>query len=230
MPGLNVPRLSCAVVLLERDPDDQEGQEEGECRFVLAQHYFRVPLSGARVLKGKRRVRDFVADEDADSDISEDEEEEGDGNYVGDEEEPGTSGLVTLPPGYTTPEDEEDAPLLNRMWYVSRPFSVVCASEGGGADGEEDLEERPLIAADFGCAVWLAYADWERERKEVKFVTFPSFKGKEETKMETEGEVRVLPVPPEVDLDKVETINVDQSHGTVILTLEGGKIFILYYE
>jgi len=47
---------------------------------------------------------------------------------------------------------------------------------------------------------------------------------------ETEGVVRTLQVPDELDLDLVETINIDQSQGAVILSDRDGKIFILCYE
>ena len=46
----------------------------------------------------------------------------------------------------------------------------------------------------------------------------------------SEGTVRTLEVPDELDLDNVETINIDQSQGAVILSVKEGKIFILCYE
>jgi len=42
--------------------------------------------------------------------------------------------------------------------------------------------------------------------------------------------VRTLQVPDELDLGLVETINIDQSQGAVILSDRDGKIFILCYE
>jgi hypothetical protein len=47
---------------------------------------------------------------------------------------------------------------------------------------------------------------------------------------EMEGAVRTLAIPDELDLHEVETINVDQSQGAVILSVRQGKVFILYYE
>ena len=45
------------------------------------------------------------------------------------------------------------------------------------------------------------------------------------------GEVRTLEVPDELELSAVETINIDQSQGAVILSDSDGRIFILYgYE
>jgi hypothetical protein len=45
-----------------------------------------------------------------------------------------------------------------------------------------------------------------------------------------EAVVRTLEIPEELDLDVVETINIDQSQGAVILSVKDGKIFILRYE
>jgi len=47
---------------------------------------------------------------------------------------------------------------------------------------------------------------------------------------EMEGAVRTLAISQELDLHEVETINIDQSQGAVILSLRQGKIFILCYE
>ena len=47
---------------------------------------------------------------------------------------------------------------------------------------------------------------------------------------QAEGKVRTLEIPEELDLDSVETINIDQSQGAVILSVKQGKIFILCYE
>jgi len=47
---------------------------------------------------------------------------------------------------------------------------------------------------------------------------------------EMEGTVRTLAIPQELDLHEIETINIDQSQGAVILSLRQGKIFILCYE
>ncbi|KDR69834.1 hypothetical protein GALMADRAFT_282524 [Galerina marginata CBS 339.88] len=47
---------------------------------------------------------------------------------------------------------------------------------------------------------------------------------------ETEGVVRTLATPPGLDLSTVETINIDQSQGAVILSDKAGRIWILCYE
>ncbi|KAJ3502784.1 hypothetical protein NMY22_g18470 [Coprinellus aureogranulatus] len=83
----------------------------------------------------------------------------------------------------------------------------------------------------------------ESDAKRLRFVTFPPFKDEAEfvameeagTKYvprpgDLEGKVRTLEVPEELDLGMVETINIDQSQGAVILSDREGKIWILCYE
>jgi hypothetical protein len=177
-------------------------------KYVLAQHYFTVPL--------------HTAETDADA-------------------------------------DPNDA--MMRMWYVSVPFEVVCVTDQ--ADEDEDVPEapprqRPLLAVDFGHAVWLEHvraADdeedeepYERGQKRLRFVSFPGVKlegeghvvrsgvggvgggGGPDGSFEMEGAARTLAIPTELDLHEVETINIDQSQGAVILSVRQGKIFILCYE
>lgn len=272
LPG--VPRLSCTVVLLAaHDPNTHR------TRFVLAQHYFRVPI-----------IR-----------------------------EPSTS---SVPPSDSRTKVEGDDEMLH-LWYVSTPFEVVCVLDGS-SDNDDDEEAgdrpRPLVAVDFGHAVWIEYAaepggvygvdasrlighapfsdseddgededealfagmsddgngsasastpngagrlrelpgraasessnphdgdgtiyDPRRHRvpKCLRFVTFPPVFTAVDRKRERPGEgrlwreeavVRTLEIPEELDLDGVETINIDQSQGAVILSVKEGKIFILRYE
>ena len=78
--------------------------------------------------------------------------------------------------------------------------------------------------------------------KRLRFVTFPPFSGDYEAELENplggrnrsassyEGDVRTLEIPSELDLGAVETINIDQSQGVIILSDKGGRIFILCYE
>jgi hypothetical protein len=272
LPG--VPRLSCTVVLLAaHDPDTHR------TRFVLAQHYFRVPI-----------IR-----------------------------EPSASSAPTSDPRTNEAGDDE----MLHLWYVSTPFEVVCVLDGS-SDNDDDEEAgdrpRPLVAVDFGHAVWIEYAaepggvygvdasrlvghapfsdsededededealfasmsedgsgsasasapnsagrhhellgrvvseltspydgdikiyDPRRHRvpKCLRFVTFPPVFTAVDRKREKPGEgrlwreeavVRTLEIPKELDLDGVETINIDQSQGAVILSVKEGKIFILRYE
>jgi hypothetical protein len=192
----SVPRLSCTVVLLAQHHPDTH-----VTKYVLAQHYFTVPL--------------HTPDANADA-------------------------------------DPNDA--MMRMWYVSVPFEIVCVMDQA-EDGDAPPRQRSLLAVDFGHAVWLEHvraADdtedeepYERGQKRLRFVSFPGVKlegeghavlsgigegGGPDGSFEMEGVTRTLAIPQELDLHEVETINIDQSQGTVILSLRRGKIFILCYE
>ncbi|KAK7032162.1 hypothetical protein VNI00_013336 [Paramarasmius palmivorus] len=167
------------------------------------------------------------------------------------------------------------------IWYVAEPFEVVCVldsaqsddedEDGGGNEEGTQERPRPLIAVDFGHAVWVEYVpDEERnsegdelgverptrhehddddedhgyvrhervhngigletDPKRLRFVSFPPYSDTDSGGYGDMGEVRTLEIPPELNLDHVETINVDQSQGAVILSVKDGKIFILCYE
>ena len=196
-------------------------------------------------------------------------------------------------------EDIQDDALMH-LWYVSKPFEVVRVFDTPGTNEEEVSERpRPLVAVDFGHAVWIEYNEvtfgddgqqpyqyqyqdqydeLELEQsgaeigvengedtdttatkmeseieieveaeppKRLRFVTFPPFCEDYEAEFESsplghgrngsvyncyEGDVRTLEIPSELDLGTVETINIDQSQGAVILSDKGGRIFILCYE
>jgi hypothetical protein len=232
LPG--VPRLSCTVVLLAaHDP------ETHRTRFVLAQHYFKVPISPEGL--------------------------------------PIVGESSTSSSSHSTQADDDD---MLHLWYVSTPFEVVCVLEEGDDDEDTGDRPRPLVAVDFGHAVWVEYgasvvppalnvragvdsnspdiydadniqpngepdtqlhahfAHFENDHphphprrrvpKCLRFVTFPPVHGR---RVRTEeAVVRTLEIPEELDLDVVETINIDQSQGAVILSVRDGKIFILRYE
>ncbi|KAF8883273.1 hypothetical protein BD779DRAFT_881550 [Infundibulicybe gibba] len=219
LPG--IPKVSCTVVLLASHDEDTH-----RTRFVLAQHYFRVPLS-----------HDDWANGIASEDILTEPDPFGNAQIVNgshDSNERVQRGAL---------EARTDEALM-QLWYVSTPFEVVCVLDG--TDDEEDGaitdRPRPLVAVDFGHAVWIEFVENEDDRaarpegdpeqKWLRFVTFPAFdedmsKGPH---MGLEGRVRTLQVPDELDLDSVETINIDQSQGAVILSVREGKIFILCYE
>ncbi|KAJ3710924.1 hypothetical protein DFJ43DRAFT_1135169 [Lentinula guzmanii] len=248
----SVPRISCTVVLLaSHDPVTHK------TRFVLAQHYFRVPMrvngsssatapsyqAHSKSDKGKGKGRDI--------------------NTEGEDDSIATPDLII----------DDDA---MRLWYVSTPFEVVCLEdpslEEEDGDGVQE-RPRPLVAVDFGHAVWIEYYDKQvqsegtrrthskptrshnnqkqqhqddqqhdefqeaqefQEHKRLRFVTFPPFTDDGRIRDIREGwggaEVRTLNIPPELDLHSVETINIDQSQGAVILSVKEGKIFILCYE
>ncbi|KAI4522929.1 hypothetical protein K525DRAFT_237416 [Schizophyllum commune Loenen D] len=223
VPG--IPRVSCTVCLLVSQ------DMYGRARFVLAQHYFRVPMCPVR-LAGPRDSDDEEeqpTDAGADAGLSAtssrteavkaaERRKRAMANWHP------RQGEVDPNAGKTGQREEgEDAPM--QMWYVSSPFDVVC-------------RQRPLVAVDFGHAVWLEYIEPEKEvqvhdEERLRFVTFPLFDDGPDAKDDlrlAEGQVRTLEVPKELDLNDVETINIDQSQGAVVLSVREGKIFILCYE
>ncbi|KAG1846563.1 hypothetical protein DFJ58DRAFT_663729, partial [Suillus subalutaceus] len=232
LPG--VPRLSCTVVLLAA-----HDHETHHTRFVLAQHYFKVPIAPEGL--------------------------------------PVVGESSTSSSSRSTQANDDD---MLHLWYVSTPFEVVCVLEEGDDDEDTADRPRPLVAVDFGHAVWVEYgasvvppalnvrahadsnspgvydadivqpntepdtqphahfAHFENDHphphprrrvpKCLRFVTFPPVHGR---RVRTEeAVVRTLEIPEELDLDVVETINIDQSQGAVILSVRDGKIFILRYE
>jgi hypothetical protein len=130
-----------------------------------------------------------------------------------------------------------DAPLdadMMKMWYVSTPFDIVYVYDSVDDDAQD--RSRPLVAVDFGHAVWVEHCDSDAEgtsespvEKCLRFVTFPSVGEDPPDQEAMEGVVRTLELPEELDLDTVETINIDQSQGVVILSSTEGKIFFLFY-
>ncbi|KAG6808783.1 hypothetical protein H0H92_002917 [Tricholoma furcatifolium] len=250
LPG--IPRVSCTVVLLAaHDPVTHR------TKFMLAQHYFRVPLTRGEwdpnvvtelthKLVGERHSLRPAGEplgsggaEVAKTDVN------GGGTSP-------TASTSTNDEIVDSSEDEVDDAALMHLWYVDTPFEVVCVAEAGeDAEGDDDGESdrpRPLVAVDFGHAAWIEFVDNEDDptrprvddvdAKWLRFVTFPPFddrlgkmpKEGEKPWSQTGGVVRTLETPPELDLDLVETINIDQSQGAVILSVRDGMIFILCYR
>ncbi|KAI8978269.1 hypothetical protein BD414DRAFT_495065 [Trametes punicea] len=238
----SVPRLSCTVVLLaDHEP------ETHRTRYVLAQHYFKVPLvepdeleqlpiDAAKAVAAVHAngPRENGASPSASSSSSE-------------EDEWSAVGSSELEAAKSSRRRVESS--MMRLWYVSEPFEVVCVLDGVDDELDPDGAQerpRPLMAVDFGHAVWIEFAyppEMERDEKRLRFVTFPPVTndrdemtyagagaGVKSAAESLEGIVRTLEVPDELDLDKVETINIDQSQGAIIISVQDGKIFILCYE
>ncbi|EIW51476.1 uncharacterized protein TRAVEDRAFT_137354 [Trametes versicolor FP-101664 SS1] len=187
----SVPRLSCTVVLLaDHEPDTHR------TRYVLAQHYFKVPLieadeleqmsataaqaveaalmngsaapseNGSAVPTVKAGSVDVSKGEGSSRSASTSSSETGEWSGTGTTDSP------------TKQRGAESS--MMRLWYVSEPFEVVCVLDGvedddmdpdGGAD-----RPRPLMAVDFGHAVWIEFAfppEVDNEDKRLRFVTFP---------------------------------------------------------
>lgn len=286
----NIPRVSCTVVLLAA-----HDQIIHRTRFVLAQHYFRVPLDRREWENGYERPLSSATIKGAANG-----KQESDGRTVTND----SSHLHSQP---SFEESQDDA--LMHLWYVSTPFDVVRVLDGLEEEEDGALERpRPLVAVDFGHAVWIEYIDdeeeeeddrgdedvledrvrpngtireeeestmdiWgnvgpvesstesssqiDREPKRLRFVTFPPFvedfestsvvsnnhKAPVSSSLSTStftvnrkhvnrqpGVVYTLVTPPTLQLGSVETINIDQSQGAVILSDKLGKIWILCYE
>lgn len=132
------------------------------------------------------------------------------------------------------------------MSYVDPPFCVACTRStrndptGDDDDDDDDSTEVPLIATDFGHAVWIEHIPHPDGVSEhlgywgmrLQFVTFPPVSSMwaqpEETP--TRLTVQTLDVPVELNLYDVNNICLDQAQGTVTLSVKEGKIFVLYYE
>lgn len=98
----------------------------------------------------------------------------------------------------------------------------------------EETHIIPLIAVDFGCAVWLEYVAYGSEEKRLRFITFPPVdvdRGTEDFDcLSKPGAVRTLDVPPSIDLGEVRHVGIDQAQGSVILGLLSNKVYIMRYE
>ena len=114
------------------------------------------------------------------------------------------------------------------------PPDGYMQDEVGDAGGEHDVHVIPLIAVDFGCAVWLEYISAGSDEKRLRFVSFPSVEvdraSPEFESVSRPGEVRTLDTPAELDLNRVSHIGIDQAQGAVILGLTNGQVYILRYR
>lgn len=239
----SVPRLSCTVFLLA-----EHNSEGHPVNFIIAQHYFDVPVSGGKVVSLDQYQRQRQTELQADGILPPPNGATTNGN-ARDTPGAGTDGAEAIyDPSDQDLEVEEGKPIA-KMWFVSNTFEAVCSVE---EDEENEFGEtipgkcRPLVAIDFGHATWIEYVPRPdgTKTKELRFVSFPPVlmdangvtrpkKGEEGTfglEDETEGRVKTLPIPDELDIDKVETINLDQSQGAILLSVEGGKVFILCYD
>ena len=229
-------------LLAEHDPEGHP------VNFIIAQHYFDVPVSGGKVVSQGKYQRQRHTELQADGVPPAPNGAINDGRA--DNTRPAGADAVgsSSAPSDQNPKADEGKPIA-RMWFVSNTFEAVCSVE------EEEENEggelvvgkcRPLVAIDFGHATWIEYVPQPdgTKAKKLRFVSFPPVvmdedgvtkpkKGEEGTfglEDETEGRVKTLPIPDELDIDKVETINLDQSQGAILLSVEGGKVFILCYD
>ncbi|KAF9236021.1 hypothetical protein BU15DRAFT_50681 [Melanogaster broomeanus] len=215
-----VPRLSCTVVLLAtHDPDTHR------TRFVLAHHYFRVPI-----------VQDQPTSSEPSSsspNVHSNEDEDDEMLHLWYVSTPFEVVCVLDSAGDTNDEDQTgDRPRPLVAVDFGHAVWVEYAAEPGGVYG---VDAGDVLNAHDGDGTIF---DPRRHRvpKRLRFVTFPPVftavdheRGKARRARE-EAVVRTLEIPDELDLDGVETINIDQSQGAVILSVKEGSIFILRYE
>ncbi|KAI0827740.1 hypothetical protein BC628DRAFT_1338264 [Trametes gibbosa] len=250
----SVPRLSCTVVLLaNHEPDTHR------TRYVLAQHYFKVPLIEPDELEQMRTAAAKAVEVAHSNGVNDaDDVVNGTDNGAGGSSPSSSSSRRSRHTSSSstnkwsaeyTPEQEPTKgraaeSTMMRLWYVSDPFEVVCVLDGLDDELDPDSGQerpRPLLAVDFGHAVWIEFTyppEEDREDKRLRFVTFPPVTNDREamayggaSSVESlEGIVHTLDVPDELDLDTVETINIDQSQGAIIISVRDGQIFILCYE
>jgi hypothetical protein len=223
----------------------EQNGENHPVNFIIAQHYFDVPVSGGKVVSLAQYQRQRQTEPQANGVVPAPLGAAANGHvnavqHTGTDEAEASSA--------PSEQDTEGKPIA-KMWFVSNTFEAVCSVEEdeGNDDGEMVGGKcRPLVAIDFGHATWIEYvteADGTKVKR-LRFVSFPPVvmdehgvtrpeKGEEGTfglEDETEGRVKTLPIPHELDIDKVETINLDQSQGAILLSVEGGKVFILCYD
>jgi len=223
-----------------------EHNSEGHpVNFIIAQHYFDVPVSGGKVVTQGQYQRQRQTELQGDGVILV-QNGATHGGHADNTQDAGTGELET----FSTPLDrnleaEEGKPIA-KMWFVSNTFEAVCSVEEDEEGDDGAGKCRPLVAIDFGHATWIEYVPQPdgAKTKQLRFVSFPPVvmdengvtrpkRGEEGTfglEDETEGRVKTLPIPDELDIDKVETINLDQSQGAILLSVEGGKVFILCYD
>lgn len=253
----SVPRLSCTVVLLaDHAPDTHR------TRYVLAQHYFKVPLIELEDLPAAaaKDIADMHAT--ANGFATPVENRIVCSPTVSSSSSSSSSSSTTtsdfdawnvpVPPEPSSPTPSRPARTIEspmmRLWYVSEPFEVVCVLDGPEDESDTDAMQerpRPLMAVDFGHAVWIEFTyppEMDRDEKRLRFVSFPPVttdrdemaygpgRARAAAAASLEGVVHTLDIPDELDLDTVETINIDQSQGAIIISVRDGKIFILCYE
>ena len=99
---------------------------------------------------------------------------------------------------------------------------------------EHGVRVSPLVAVDFGRAVWLEYKSFHSNELRLRYVNFPSvdvdrsaegFSG-----LSNPGDIHTLEVPAEVDLKMVCHIGLDQAQGTVILGMRSSTVHVLRYS
>jgi hypothetical protein len=202
-------------------------------------------------------IMDTEEDEDEEVEEGRSSSPEGAGAENHDEEQADSSGPVPAN-GNNVQDDDDDMrerprPLVavdfgHAVWIEFVPEEELpTESQGNGYNSQAHEDDSDADTVDDAWSILntqpngdIFRADYEDRRriapKRLRFVTFPPIntdpyaEQMPHSKNDRIGVVRTLEVPNELDLSTVETINIDQSQGAVILSVREGKIFILCYE
>ncbi|KAI5116125.1 hypothetical protein M0805_004505 [Coniferiporia weirii] len=246
LPHVNtIQRRSCTILLLTMHVPEQPGAilpnnpPPGTHLFTIAQHYFSIPLRTEQLRWWYiREPFEIVCSPQI---IQGQVGQEAQGNAVA-AADPVIEGAAELlgamaaaAAGIVDVDVDVDATAANDIADQVPALAPVPA-----AQPEEqfidfgNLHIAPLIAVDFGCAVWLEYVQFGSDEKRLRFVTFPSVDvdrtADDFSCLSNEADVRTLDVPPEIDLSRVCHIGIDQAQGTIILGLVTGNVHIMRYE
>lgn len=143
------------------------------------------------------------------------------------------------------PFDFQGAP-----WNVEQAAAGPHAAEvmqAGGAEFDPDLGAHialqqlaahgrafPLVAVDFGRAVWLEYKSFNSNEMRLRYINFPPVdvdRSKEGfSGLSSPGDIHTLEVPPELDLKMVCHIGLDQAQGTITLGMRSSTVHVLRYS
>lgn len=238
-----IRQRSCTIILLTfRVPHPSEPEAEncqpllekyppGTYLFTIAQHYFSVPLCNEQLRWWYVRdpfeivclpypMGDFI---DAPEGIPDD------GSEPDENIEEHTQQI-----SHDAGGPELHGPIAEPAHAIADPLIPVPGGAQEAVEEIENLNAMPLIAVDFGCAVWLEYVRVGSDEKRLRFVTFPSVDVDRSVEgfdcMSKDTEVRTLDIPPEVDLRNVCHIGIDQAQGAIILGLSSSKVFIMRYD
>ncbi|KAI9508014.1 hypothetical protein F5148DRAFT_980552 [Russula earlei] len=194
----SIPRLrSSAVLFSQRHP------HTNVTKYVLAQHYFTVPLSASN----------------AETDASDATMRMW---YVSVPFE-----VVCVPEQVMDDDLPAEAPPRQRPLFAVDFGHAVWLEHVRAADEEEeeDLYERGQMRLRF-----VSFPGVRLEGEGHAVQSGIGGGGGPDGTFEMEGTVRTLAIPEELDLHEVDAINLDQSQGVVTLSVRQGKMFILCYE
>lgn len=243
MPREEEPKLNNSVILLSETvlPANKKPK-----MFMILQHYFWCPLLPFSEVGDSKGFSPLNPGEFVEDDLGED------GAMpvfytrpfrvvcIPSDKEPPQGVMLDQPMGNEEDDDEVDG----------------GGPQGGEPPRTTDKQPQmsPLLAVDFGHAAWLEYDEESpngtipgsfepgedmvedgKSRISLKILAFPPAPVPDNPLMQYypnpyNGLPRKLAVPPELDLSAVESINLDQTQGTVILGVKGGQVYFLCYE